>query len=159
MGGAYWNHTMCTSTRITPEEVSGQDVVCDHTHHQPTLSVNTTPAELRAIQELKVMTSDHVARALLAYGSDELRKESDRLYDCSENIQLRHNGTVATYARCKRRLCALCSSIEASKWHNDLTKAMDHLDYDMADEIVQHAQLGLFFFIFLLLTACKHTYM
>jgi hypothetical protein len=125
---------MCTSM-ITPADHAGQDAVCGHESTQTSLDLTLTPVELGQIQRLKAITSDQIARSLRLNGSDALHKESDRLYDCSENVQLRSNGRVTTYGRCKRRLCALCSSIEANKWSKDLSSAMDHLDFDMVDEV------------------------
>ena len=120
---------------ITPADPVGQDVVCGHESPQPSLDLSLTPVELSQLQRLKAITSDQIARSLLVNGADSLRRESDRLYDCSENVQLKSNGRVTTHGRCKRRLCALCSSIEASKWSKDLTSSMDHLDFDMVDEV------------------------
>ena len=125
---------MTTITRITSADPAGQE-------HQHVLDLppapidpSDTPAELKDTERLKRMTSDQIARSFVVDGDDELRKLSDKLFDCSESVSLKRTGSVHSHSRCKHRLCALCSSISASKWQKEIDHAMDHLKYDLIED-------------------------
>ena len=125
---------MTTHYIITSDPSVGQE-------HQYTLDLppaeptpDATPVELQRTEHLKRLTSDQIARSFIVNGSDELRKLSDKLLDCSESVSLRASGAVHSHGRCKHRLCALCSSIKASTWQREIDRMMDHLKYDLIED-------------------------
>jgi hypothetical protein len=129
--------------RITAQSGSGQ--AYQHALNFPAVEEghNSTPVELRETEHLKRLTSDQIARSFLVNGRDDLRKLSDKLFDCSESVSLKSNGAVHSHSRCKHRLCALCSSINASKWQKEINRVMDHLKYDLIEDSQHHDETAL----------------
>lgn len=134
---------MTTITRITSGAPAGQ--VHQHELDLPPAPIDPTdtPAELKDTEHLKRMTSDQIARSFVIDGRDELRKLSDKLFDCSESVSLKRSGAVHSHSRCKHRLCALCSSISASKWQKELDRSMDHLKYDLIEDSLHPEETAL----------------
>ena len=122
-------------TKNTPASDVGQACVSNVYNGeitlQPHLDLPVSPQSLVNTELMKGITTDQIALSLLTHEDDKYRDESDKLMSCAENIQLTNDGKVRTYNRCKRRLCALCSKIEADRWAKTIDRATEHLSYTL----------------------------
>ena len=53
---------------------------------------------------------------------------------CSENIRVTKGGEIHSLQRCKKRICPICSGIEANKWIKRINEAVEFLADDMIDD-------------------------
>jgi hypothetical protein len=53
---------------------------------------------------------------------------------CSESVRVTKSGEIHSLQRCKKRVCPVCSSIEANKWIKRINSAVDFLADDMIDD-------------------------
>jgi hypothetical protein len=125
-------------TKNTPAFTHGQDkvhnVYADEIILQPILDLPVSPQSLVNTERMKRITTDQIALSLLTHENDKYLDESKELMSCAESIELTNNGKVKTFNRCKRRLCALCSKIEADKWTEIIRRSTDHLSYTLMDD-------------------------
>ena len=57
---------------------------------------------------------------------------------CSENIRVTRSGEVHSLQRCKKRVCPICSGIEANKWVKRINEAVEFIADDMLDDPNHH---------------------
>ena len=57
---------------------------------------------------------------------------------CSENIRVTKGGEIHSLQRCKKRICPVCSGIEANKWIKRINGAVEFLADDMIDDPNHH---------------------
>ena len=57
---------------------------------------------------------------------------------CSENIRVTKGGEIHSLQRCKKRICPVCSGIEANKWIKRINDAVEFIADDMIDDPNHH---------------------
>lgn len=99
-------------------------------------SINSTPKpdSLLKAEADKLSTMNQIVVALMQGSEDRHKTDAEKISLCSQDTYVSSDGTVKSYGRCNKRLCATCSKARAAEWHKVMCALPDHLAVDFYDE-------------------------
>lgn len=112
-----------------------------HESHQPELAPWDEP-HLRIPRLEKIRLDEQVIPSLLSASTDRLTRLSFALKSCSTLIQLNAAGNVIRANRCRKRICPICSRVEADEWHYRIKRAVNAMSYNESRHAVMQVTLN-----------------
>ena len=92
------------------------------------------PDSLLKAEADKLSTMNQIVVSLMQGSEDRHKTDAEKISLCSQDAYVSSDGTVKSYGRCNKRLCATCSKARASEWHKIMCALPDHLAVDLYDE-------------------------
>lgn len=117
-----------------PHSHDGQQLHQRSTSDQNSLDLPLPPQSLVTATQLKRLTLQQPAVAILYGGRDSDLTTNTRISLCAERLHLSTTGEAKSHSRCKHRLCASCAQVNARKWGQLFTLVPEYLGLSLIDD-------------------------